>query len=150
MEGALGTWLSSLLWLRLALVTSHDCRCSPRRCSSWMESVVKPSAARILTRRIQDSPIESLSIPMDDFRNMMVARRTACPMILWQNSDKNSRRSTLHLRIHKHAEGERQRFDAWYRCSGDRTIGREELFSQERHVALLKQMIELLAGEGYD
>lgn len=97
---------------------SHGYRCSPATCSSWMEPVLELSATRILTRRVQDSLTERVSVdPRDNIRSTTVARRTAGQMILSQASDESSRLSISYVRIHKHAknaEGERQRFRAWY------------------------------------
>lgn len=106
--------------------------------SSWMEPDLEPSATRILTRRFQDSLTESLSIQgINNIRSMMVARRTAGQMIISQASGESSRLSISYVRIHKHAknaEGERQRFRAWYHMNLlreiDHTLACEKLFSQ--------------------
>lgn len=98
-----------------------------------MGPVLELSATRILTRRVQDSLTERVSAnPRDNIRSTMVARRTAGQMILSQASDQSSRLSISYVRIHKHAknaEGERQRFRAWYHMN---LLGRsyEKLFSQ--------------------
>ena len=127
----IASWKHSMRWIAHLELDYHPSICSVSssylptalvvalpHASSWMEPDLEPSATRILARRLQDSLTQSLSIQgINNIRWMMVARRTAGQTVLSQASDESSRLSISYVRIHKHAknaEGERQRFRAWY------------------------------------